>query len=125
MNNMFLYTVFMALCCTVSVPVIAVGAVQNDTADSTGIAEKLSLTIEDALALGREQSIASKENDNTLLKAEWRYRNYKAGLLPNITIGGTLPSLNRLHAALPDFIKCITPSRNLMNMPMATNREAI
>ena len=95
MNNMFLYTVFMALCCTVSVPVIAVGAVQNDTADSTGIAEKLSLTIEDALALGREQSIASKENDNTLLKAEWRYRNYKAGLLPNITIGGTLPSLNR------------------------------
>ncbi len=92
---MFLYTVFMALCCTVSVPVIAVGAVQNDTADSTGIAEKLSLTIEDALALGREQSIASKENDNTLLKAEWRYRNYKAGLLPNITIGGTLPSLNR------------------------------
>ena len=57
--------------------------------------ETLFLSIEEALVLGREQSIASKENDNTMLKAEWRYRNYRAGLLPNITLGGTIPSLNR------------------------------
>lgn len=57
--------------------------------------ERLELTLEEALALGRDQSIASKENENIMFKAWWSYRNYRAGLLPNITLGGTLPSLNR------------------------------
>ncbi len=57
--------------------------------------ERLVLTLDEALAMGREESIASKENENTMLKAWWRYRNYRAGLLPNITLGGTVPSLNR------------------------------
>lgn len=57
--------------------------------------EILHLSIEDALKLGREESIDSKANSNTMLKAYWRYRDYRAGLLPGITLSGTLPSLNR------------------------------
>ncbi len=85
----------MLLCCAMLVPVCGAEVMPQDTAGIDRVTETLSLSIEEALALGREQSIASKENDNALLKAEWRYRNYQAGLLPNITLGGTIPSLNR------------------------------
>ena len=57
--------------------------------------EVLHLSIEDALELGRKESIDSKENDNTLLKAYWRYRGYLADRRPSITLNSTLPSLNR------------------------------
>lgn len=57
--------------------------------------EQMLLTIDEAIELGKEQTIASKENRNTMLKAYWRYRNYRADRLPSISLTGSLPSLNR------------------------------
>lgn len=62
-----------------------------------GYAQKhvISLSIEDALVMGREHSIASKENLNTMRIAYWQYRNYRADMFPTISFTGTLPTLNR------------------------------
>ena len=65
------------------------------TAAVSSAQEKLHLTINEALELGRSQSIAAKESENVRLKAYWRYQDYRADLLPGISISGTLPSLNR------------------------------
>lgn len=53
------------------------------------------LSLEDALLIGQEQSLISKENKNTLTIAYWQYRDYRADLFPSISLDGTLPSLNR------------------------------
>ena len=90
-----LYTVFLALCCATTSSVGMSFGDSPDTTDSVPVREQLPLSIEDALVMGREQSISSKESANTLLKAYWRYRNYRAGRLPSISLNGTLPSLNR------------------------------
>ena len=87
MKNRFF---FIILCC------MSLGA-EAQEAKPLDVAPKevLHLSIEDALELGRRESIDSKENDNTLLKAYWRYRGYLADRRPNITLNSTLPSLNR------------------------------
>ena len=87
MKNRFF---FIILCC------MSLGA-EAQEAKPLVVAPKevLHLSIEDALELGRRESIDSKENDNTLLKAYWRYRGYLADRRPNITLNSTLPSLNR------------------------------
>ena len=57
--------------------------------------QTMPLTIEEALVMGREQSLVSKENRNTMRIAYWQYRNYRADLFPSVTLDATLPSLNR------------------------------
>ena len=57
--------------------------------------DTLALSLDEALEIGRQQSLDSKESMNTLRIAYWQYRNYKAGLYPNISLDGTIPSLNR------------------------------
>lgn len=56
---------------------------------------QLHLNLEEALIIGQEQSLISKENKNALGVAYWQYRNYRANLFPSISLDGTLPSLNR------------------------------
>ena len=56
--------------------------------------QTMPLTIEEALVMGREQSLVSKENRNTMRIAYWQYRNYRADLFPSVTLDATLPSLN-------------------------------
>ncbi len=53
------------------------------------------LTIEEAMEIGRVKSIASMETRNNMLKAYWRFRNYKTDRLPSLSFSGTLPSLNK------------------------------
>ncbi|MDR2131611.1 MAG: TolC family protein [Odoribacteraceae bacterium] len=58
-------------------------------------AQERRLTIEEAFALAGKQSLDAAIARDMLLNAYWRYRNYKAELLPNMVLEGTLPSLNR------------------------------
>lgn len=62
---------------------------------ATGQQNTLSLSLEEALHIGREQSLVSKEAHNNMRISYWQYRNYRASLFPNIYLEGTLPSLNR------------------------------
>ena len=56
------------------------------------------ITLREAIALAREQSLDALEARRELHAAAWQYRNYKADLLPRVVIGGTLPSLNKSYS---------------------------
>jgi outer membrane protein TolC len=58
-------------------------------------AQERLLTLDDAFALAESQSLDASIARNVFLNAFWQYRNYKANLLPNVVLDGTLPSLNR------------------------------
>lgn len=60
-----------------------------------GQKEKKVITLEEAIRLAREQSLDAIVAKSQLRSAYWQYRNYKADLLPNMKLTGTLPSFNR------------------------------
>jgi outer membrane protein TolC len=63
---------------------------------TTGVgAQERPLTLEEAFTLAKNQSLDASIARNIFLNAFWQYRNYKAELLPNVVMEGTLPSLNR------------------------------
>ena len=53
------------------------------------------LSLEEALKIAREQSLDALVAKNQMRIAYWQYRNYRADLLPSMTLSGTLPSLDR------------------------------
>jgi outer membrane protein TolC len=61
----------------------------------SGQAQERELTLEEAFILAEKQSLEASIVRNTFLNSFWQYRNYKAELLPNIVLDGTLPALNR------------------------------
>ncbi|MDR2774168.1 MAG: TolC family protein [Tannerella sp.] len=60
-----------------------------------GRAQERSLMLEEAFMLAEHQSLDASIARNVFLNAFWQYRNYRAELLPNVVLDGTLPSLNR------------------------------
>jgi outer membrane protein TolC len=61
----------------------------------SGRAQERSLPLGEAFMLAEHQSLDASIARNMFLNAFWQYRNYKAELLPNVVLDGTLPSLNR------------------------------
>lgn len=55
------------------------------------------INLQEAIELAKEQSIEAMEVKNSLYISHWNFRNYKANLLPNVEIQGTLPSFNRSY----------------------------
>lgn len=53
------------------------------------------LSLEEALKIAREQSLDALVAKNQMRIAYWQYRDYRADLLPSMTLSGTLPSLDR------------------------------
>jgi outer membrane protein TolC len=60
-----------------------------------GKARERPLTLEDAFTFAENRSLDASIARNLFLNAVWQYRNYKAELLPNMVLEGTLPGLNR------------------------------
>jgi outer membrane protein TolC len=61
--------------------------------------EEHPLTLQEAFMLAETQSLDASIARNLFLNSYWRYRNYKAELLPNVVLQGTLPGLNRSLSA--------------------------
>lgn len=55
------------------------------------------ITLHETIELAKEQSLEAMEAKNTLHIAHWQYRSYRADLLPNVDLRGTLPSLNKSY----------------------------
>ena len=55
---------------------------------------ELTLTLDDAIAMARVQSVDAAVALDELKTAYWQWRSYRADRLPEITIGGKLPSYN-------------------------------
>lgn len=84
------------------------------------------MTLEEAFLLAEKQSLDASIVRNTFLNAFQQYRNYKAELLPNVVLEGTLPSLNRSldiyqkEDGSYGFVKSHTLSESL-NLSIAQN----
>ena len=59
-----------------------------------GAARELSLTLDDAIAMARVQSVDAAVALDELKTAYWQWRSYRAERLPEITFTATLPSYN-------------------------------
>ena len=53
------------------------------------------LTLEDAITIARAQSPGALMAKHRFRASYWQYKSYKAGYLPSLTVGGTLPSFDR------------------------------
>lgn len=60
-----------------------------------GQGRRMTVTLEEAIRLARGQSLDAMVARNTLRAAYWQYRNFRAELLPNVSLEGTLPSFDR------------------------------
>lgn len=59
-----------------------------------GAARELSLTLDDAIAMARVQSVDAAVALDELKTAYWQWRSYRAERLPEVTLTATLPSYN-------------------------------
>lgn len=60
-----------------------------------GQQEQKVVSLGEAIRLAQEQSLDAMVAKSQLRASYWQYRNYKADLLPNVKLTGTLPSFNR------------------------------
>lgn len=60
------------------------------------------ITLSEAIRLAQSQSLDAIVEKSKLRAAYWQYRNYKADLLPNVRLTGTLPRFNR---SLSSYLK--------------------
>ncbi len=74
------------LSCLALLPFIA--SAQTDT---------LRLTLDDCITMARRQSIDAAVALGELRSAYWQWRSYKADLLPEVSLSGTLPSWNKRY----------------------------
>lgn len=57
------------------------------------------ITLPEAIALARVQSVDAAVALNELKTAYWEYRTFKADLLPEVNLSGTLPSYNKSYSS--------------------------
>ena len=55
------------------------------------------VTLQQAIEIAKERSVRAMEAKNKLHIAHWQYRNFRADLLPNVSLKGTVPRLNRSY----------------------------
>lgn len=68
-------------------------AAQNDTTTY-----ERDITLAEAIALARSQSVDAAVALNELKTAYWQYRTYRANLLPEVAFEGTIPSYRRSYS---------------------------
>ena len=61
--------------------------------------DTLRLSLDDCIAMARRQSINAAVALGELRSAYWQWRSYKADLLPEVSLSGTLPSWNKRYSS--------------------------
>ena len=82
---------FFSLCIVLTMGIAAASA-QETT-------KQRNITLEEAIALARKQSVDAAVALNELKTAYWQYRTYRAELLPEINLKATLPSYNKSYTS--------------------------
>ena len=59
--------------------------------------QELRLTLDETITLARRQSVNAAVALNELKTAYWEYRSYKADLLPEMSLSGTIPAYNKRY----------------------------
>lgn len=84
------------------ISVCAVAALLFFAATVRAQTDTLTLTLDQAIAMGQKYSVTSSENMYSLHSAYVQYRNYRAGLLPNISLSATMPRYNKSLSSYQD-----------------------
>lgn len=84
-----------------------VGFAQNDT-----LVRNRDITLAEAIALARVQSVDAAVALNELKTAYWEYRTFRANLLPEVNLTGTLPSYNKSYSTYQNADGSYTFVRN-------------
>ena len=61
--------------------------------------DTLCLTLDECIAMARRQSVEAAVALGELRSAYWQWRSYKADLLPEVSLQGTLPSWNKRYSS--------------------------
>ena len=61
--------------------------------------DTLRLSLDDCIAMARRQSIDAAVALGELRSAYWQWRSYRADLLPEVSLSGTLPSYNKRYSS--------------------------
>lgn len=84
-----------------------VGFAQTDT-----LVSNRDITLAEAIALARVQSVDAAVALNELKTAYWEYRTFRANLLPEVNLTGTLPSYNKSYSTYQNSDGSYTFVRN-------------
>ena len=82
----------------------------NAQEDSTGY--ERDITLSEAIALARTQSVDAAVALNELKTAYWEYRTFRANLLPEISFTGTLPNYSKSYSSYQNSDGSYTFVRN-------------
>ena len=63
------------------------------------VTDTLRLSLDDCIAMARRQSIDAAVALGELRSAYWQWRSYKADMLPEVSLSGTLPSYNKRYSS--------------------------
>ena len=64
-----------------------------------GQSDTLRLTLDECITMARRQSIDAAVALGELRSAYWQWRSYRADLLPEVSLSGTLPSYNKRYSS--------------------------
>ena len=64
------------------------------------------ITLEEAILTARTQSVDAAVALNELKTAYWEYRSYKADLLPEMSLSGTIPAYNKRYNTYHTTVDC-------------------
>ena len=90
------------------------------------VAQPAVLTLEDVVALAREQSIAAKQTRTQQKTSYWKYRSFLADYKPQLSLDGYVPSFTRSYTQVtqPDGTINFVPISNnnsLVNLSLSQN----
>ncbi|MFI5222252.1 MAG: TolC family protein [Bacteroidia bacterium] len=88
--------------------------------------QKISLTLKDAIQLGKEKGLQAQINTNTFYAGQYQFKSQAANLLPNFSITGNLPGINRSFNSItqPDgTIQFVQQSQALSNATLNINQQ--
>jgi outer membrane protein len=77
------------------------------------------LSLNEAVRLAQEQSIAAKQASTTRETRFWEYRTFQSNYKPQLVLNGNLPSFNRL------FREVLQPNGTVLFQPVRNNNSAL
>ena len=91
----------LALFTFIALTIVAQPTASQETieAPSGAVGGVLHLSLDDCIAMARRQSIDAAMALDELRSAYWQWRSYKANLLPEVSLQGTLPSYNKRYSS--------------------------
>ncbi|WP_128545904.1 TolC family protein [Larkinella soli] len=84
------------------------------------------LTLEDVVAMAKQQSIASKQAATLKQTNYWKYRSFVAGFRPQLSLDGSLPNFTRSYTPVtqPDgtlIFQRVSNNNSLVNLSLSQN----